>query len=61
MRQIDNDIVSYVCDNGGKPNKYLIKQEKEYIQRAMEDCPDCVGSEVKKAVTPWYERLLNSI
>ena len=61
MRQIDNDIVSYVCDNGGKPNKYLIKQEKEYIQRAMEDCPDCVGNEVKKAVTPWYERLMNSI
>ena len=62
-KEVDNGFVDYVCDKSKKPSKYTMRQEKKYIQNALNNCPTCVESEVEKAVTPtpWYERLINSV
>ena len=62
-QEVDNGFVNYVCNKGKKPSKYTMKQEKQYIQNALNNCPTCVESEVKNAVplAPWYERLINSV
>ena len=62
-QEVDNGFVNYVCNKCKKPSKYTMKQEKQYIQNALNNCPTCVESEVKNAVplAPWYERLINSV
>ena len=62
-QEVDNGFVNYVCNKCRKPSKYTMKQEKQYIQNALNNCPTCVESEVKNAVplAPWYERLINSV